>query len=58
MKEIEKANKKAAKKFDKIFGKKDAVQSSSKAEQGKVEEGSVEYWNQIRASLGIKALRE
>lgn len=54
---------KAAKKFDKLFRPNKVVThpstSSSKTTAAKpVEEGSVEYWNQKRESLGLKKLRE
>jgi pre-mRNA-splicing factor 38A len=49
----------ATKRFDKIFGKKSMTShtSSTKAVAG-APEGSVEYWNQMRESLGMKKLKE
>jgi hypothetical protein len=50
----------SSKKFDKMFGKKS--QKKEDGEDTKVvntaPEGSVEYWNQIRESMGMKKLRE
>jgi hypothetical protein len=55
-----------AKKFDKMFGKKNktsitaaptATIPASKSSSHAAEEGSVEYWNQLRESLGIKKLK-
>jgi hypothetical protein len=58
-----------AKKFDKMFGKKTKASATaaptagtipppaSKSSSHAAEEGSVEYWNQLRESLGIKKLK-
>lgn len=49
-----------AKKFDKMFGKKSKpppiATTAVPAKPTAPEEGSVEYWNQLRESLGIKKL--
>eukprot|EP00602_Paraphysomonas_sp_CaronLab_P008680 CAMPEP_0185036274 /NCGR_PEP_ID=MMETSP1103-20130426/29004_1 /TAXON_ID=36769 /ORGANISM="Paraphysomonas bandaiensis, Strain Caron Lab Isolate" /LENGTH=520 /DNA_ID=CAMNT_0027573759 /DNA_START=77 /DNA_END=1639 /DNA_ORIENTATION=+ len=54
-------NKLSTKKFDKIFGKKKSDKKSKKdvnAHGGiTAPEGSVEYWNQMRESLGMKKLK-
>jgi hypothetical protein len=52
----------SAKKFDKMFGKKvkaPPVAAAAPPVKASVApaEGSVEYWNQLRESLGIKKLK-
>ena len=52
----------AAKRFDKLFkpSKVTSNTTMNKDEKAIVNapEGSVEYWNQMRASLGLKKLKE
>lgn len=49
----------SSKKFDKMFGKKGQKDSAEEVKNvATAPEGSVEYWNQIRESMGMKKLRE
>ena len=50
--------KRSSKTFDKMFGKKKKKAEESQPSAVKFEEGSVEYWNQIREKIGLKKLRE
>lgn len=53
-----KSGDKAASRFDKIFRPNKVNKEEEKPKEIAAPEGSVEYWNQMRASLGLKKLKE